>query len=497
MGPKMKKITKQQLRLYMENRKHGETQVLAAARAGFSLRSAKRIEKDKTNLPRANSSNTKDPFQKIWEGELIPLLERDPHLKACTLLEDLQERYPGKYPDSMLRTMQRRVRNWKSLYGVEKERIFLQEHPPGWQGISDFTDGDELRVTIAGEPLNHKLYHFRLPFSSWEYAYVILGGESYSALSTGFQNALLELGGVPETHRTDSLSAAYKNISKSAQDDFTKAYEDLCKYYNTEATRNNKGVKHENGSIESSHRHLKEKIDQKLRLRGSRDFLSLKEYREFVSGVIAKHNLRCQEKLAEEKKHLKPLPDHRAPDYDREVVKVPSTGVITVRQVYYAVPSRLIGCSLNVHIYDDRIECFLGAILVITFKRLRWSKDGPRPRNIDYRLIIPELVRKPQAFRHYIFRDNLFPGDEFRQTWTLLDSQLDKHAACKEMVLILKLASEGFEEEVAYELRKYLREQKIPSIEQLRKLLKDEERTIPTIEVEERELASYNQLLNQ
>jgi hypothetical protein len=491
----MKKITEQQLRLYMENRKNGEIQVVAAAKAGFSIRSAKRIERGKLNLQRAGNSNKKDPFQGVWELELISLLELDPQLKACTLLESLQEKYPGKYPNSLLRTLQRRVRNWKSLYGAEKERIFLQTHPPGWQGISDFTDGNELKVTIAGQPLYHKLYHFRLPFSGWEYAYIILGGESYSALSAGFQNALLELGGVPQTHRTDSLSAAYRNISKSAQDDFTKAYEDLCKYYNTEATRNNKGIKHENGSIESSHRHLKDKIDQKLRLRGSRDFHVLEEYREFVFSIVRKHNLRCLEKLAEEKKYLRPLPDHRAPDYVREIAKVPSTGIITVRQVYYAVPSRLIGSTLNVHIYDERLECFLGATYIITFKRLRWSNNGPRPRNIDYRLIIPELVRKPQAFRHYIFRDDLFPSDEFRKTWALLDSQLDKCTACKEMVLILKLASEGFEEEVASELRKHLRGQTIPSIEMLRKLLKTEERIVPIIEVEERELSSYNQLL--
>lgn len=491
----MKKITEQQLRLYMENRRHGATQVLAAAKAGISKRSAKRIEKGKPTLQRAKNSNKKDPFQEVWDVELIALLERDPHLKACTLLENLQEKYPGKYLDSTLRTLQRRVRNWKSLYGVEKERIFLQKNPPGWQGISDFTDGNELKVTITGNPLSHKLYHFRLPFSGWEYAYVILGGESYAALSSGFQNALMELGGVPETHRTDSLSAAYKNISKSAQDDFTKAYEGLCEYYNTQATRNNKGVKHENGSIESSHRHLKEKIDQKLRLRDSRDFLTLEEYREFVSNIVAKHNFRCREKLVEEKKYLRPLPDYRTHDYDREIVKVPSTGVITVKQVYYAVPSRLIGNSLNVHIYDDHLKCFLGATHVITFKRLRWSKDGPRPRNIDYRLIIPELVRKPQAFRHYVFREDLFPGDEFRQTWALLDSQLDKYSACREMVLILKLASEGLEEEVAYELRKHFREKTIPSIEHLRKLLKTEQRTVPIIEVGQRELSSYNQLL--
>ena len=55
-----------------------------------------------------------------------------------------------------------------------------------------------LGVTIAGEPFDHRLYHFRLAFSGFEHAHVVLGGESFVALVEGLQNALWALGGAPE-----------------------------------------------------------------------------------------------------------------------------------------------------------------------------------------------------------------------------------------------------------------------------------------------------------
>lgn len=492
------RIKKTQLRLYMEIRNGGSLQSTAAAKAGFSTRSAKRFEKGshiKEHHPKYGSSS--DPFGKVWKADLVPLLERDPFLAPITLFRDLQERYPQEYPDSLLRTLQRRVRDWKAVNGKEKERIFRQEHPPGFQGISDFTVCDELRVTIKGTPLPHLLYHFRVPFSGWAYAFVILGGESYTALSTGFQNALWELGGVPETHRTDSLSAAYKNLNESAREDLTKAYNEMCAHYDVRPTRNNKGVKHENGGIEGPHGHLKNKLDQKLRLRGSRDFSCQQEYRDFVSAIARSDNLQRQAKVAEERKHLKSLPRHKVRSHDIENVHVPSTGIITVRQAYYAVPSRLIGHTLMIHVYDDRLECFYAASHIITFDRLRWSKTGPRPRNIDYRLVIPELVRKPQAFRHYVFRDDLFPSDEFRQVWILLNAELDERMACKEMVQILKLAADGFEQQIAVELRKSLKHQRTPSSQELQNLFKGLKQTVPSLEIEQHDLCSYDELLKQ
>ena len=492
-----RKITEQQKRLYMESRKKGDALPTAAAKAGFCERTAFRIEKGshiKQHRPRQVS--TKDPFTAVWANELIPLLERDPLITPITLLRYLQERYPTEYPDKHLRTLQRKVRDWKALHGKEKERIFRQEHPPGFQGISDFTNCDNLQVTIKGSPLPHLLYHFRMPFSGWAYAHVVLGGESYSALSEGFQNALWQLGGAPETHRTDSLSAAFKNLQKNVQEDMTKAYNEMLASYGIRATRNNRGVSHENGGIEGPHRHLKQKIDQKLRLRSSRDFESLEEYRCFVYEIVDADNARCRQRLAEERKYLKPLPRQKARVGEVESVRVPTTGIINVRQALYAVPSRLIGYTLTVHIYDDRLECFYGTSHIVSFPRLRWNK-GRRPRNINYRFVIPELVRKPQAFRHYVFRDDLFPSEEFRQAWKVLDARHDNRTACKEMVQILKLAAEGFEQQIAEEFRRSLPEQNVPSVEELQRLFKKPKLTIPMLELEQHNLGSYDELLNQ
>src|SRR5262249_18715272 len=165
----------------------------------------------------------------------------------------------------------RTMRHGKALNGPAQDVIFRQEQIPGRLGLSDFTDMGDLGITIAGVPLDHRLYHFRLAFSGWQYAHVVLGGESFVALAEGLQNALWALGRVPQQHRSDSLSAAFRNLDRNAQEDLTRRYEDLVRHYGMQPTRNNPGVAHENGSIESAHGHLKNAIKaaRLTRLRGS------------------------------------------------------------------------------------------------------------------------------------------------------------------------------------------------------------------------------------
>jgi hypothetical protein len=62
--------------------------------------------------------------------------------------------------------------------------------------------------------------------------------------------------------RTDSLSAAYKN--RQEQDDFTERFAGFCRHYGVQATRNNRGVAHENGAIESPNNHIKQQLKQAL-----------------------------------------------------------------------------------------------------------------------------------------------------------------------------------------------------------------------------------------
>ena len=237
-------ITDRQVVLYMSHRTH-RTQSAAAAIAGISPRSARQIEQNPV-LPsqrkRKRSWRTrKDPLAAVWP-RAIELLEAIPGIMAVTLFDTLQDEFgEDAVPFSVRRTLERRVADWQALHGPDKEVFFPQRHDPGRLGLSDFTVADALGVTIGGELLPHRLYHFRLACSGWEDAKVILGGESFSAIAEGLQDALWKLGGVPVEHRTDSLSAAFKNLDRDAQADFTRRYEALCAHYGMQVPRGNQG----------------------------------------------------------------------------------------------------------------------------------------------------------------------------------------------------------------------------------------------------------------
>lgn len=192
---------------------------------------------------------------------------------------------------------------------------------------------------------------------------VILGGESYTALAEGLQNALWCLGGSPKEHRTDSLSAAFKNLSSEDENDQTQRYRDFCVYYGMTPTRNNRGVSHENGGIESPHGHLKRRIKQAFLLRGSCDFDSVEAYQSWIEKIVSQHNRRNAKAVDIEKLALQPLPTYKTADYTVLPVKVSSSSTMRVKASLYTVPSRLKGTSLQVHLYHDCLSCYLGGTL--------------------------------------------------------------------------------------------------------------------------------------
>ena len=252
-------ITDCQMRLYMSLRQR-EPAGIAAAKAGFSAASAYRIERD-SRLPSQKKAprgrRRPDPLAAVWDGEVVPLLQSVPGLRPVAVFEEIQRRQ-AEIGNGVRRTLKRRIRAWRALNGAERDVIFRQEHPPGRLGLSDFTDMRDLGLlSIAGVVLDHRLYHFRLAFSSWEHAHVILGGESFVALAERLQNALWALGRAPLQHCSDSLSAAFRDLDRDAQEDVTRRYEGLCAHYRMTPTRNNPGQAHENGAIESPHGHLK------------------------------------------------------------------------------------------------------------------------------------------------------------------------------------------------------------------------------------------------
>src|SRR5262249_10204679 len=150
-----------------------DTPAVAAAKAGFSTATAYRIEAD-PRLPSQKKGprgrRRPDPLATVWDSEIVPMLEAAPGIRAVAIFEALLRCHPELGP-GLRRTLERRIRAWRALHGPERDVIFRQQHPPGRMGLSDFTDMGELGITIAGSPLDHRLYHFRLPFSGFEHAH--------------------------------------------------------------------------------------------------------------------------------------------------------------------------------------------------------------------------------------------------------------------------------------------------------------------------------------
>src|SRR6056297_2233914 len=417
-------VTDQQMRLFM-TLKQTHTVPVAAAKAGISQATGYRIQSDPT-LPsqkkKPRGRRRPDPLADIFDTVVVPILQPPRGRRPIAVFEELLRRHPDLGP-GIRRTLERRIRAWRAEHGPEQEVIFRQSHEPGRMGLSDFTDMGKLGVTIAGEPLDHRLYHFRLAYSGFQHAHVVLGGESYVALAEGLQNALWTLGGVPAVHRTDSLSAAFKNLDQAARDDLTDRFDALCQHYRMTPTRNNKGVAHENGSSESPNGHLKRAIEDALIMRGSRDFADLPAYRRFIDEIVGRINARNAKRIDVERESLRPLPARRTTDYEEIALRVTSSGGFTLRKVFYTVPSRLIGHQLRVRLYDDRLELFLGSTLLSELPRGRAAPGGSHGHVVSYHHVIHSLRRKPMALMGLLYRDQLFPRQVFRDMFAALLEQ--------------------------------------------------------------------------
>lgn len=490
------RVTDQQVFLYMNHRKD-KPQQLAAAKAGISARTARRIDRAGTlpsQSPRRYWRSRPDPFIDVWASEVVPLLQGAPDLMAITLLRKLQDDHPGQYPDGVLRTLQRHIRQWRALEGPPKEIFFPQQYLPGHRGLSDFTAMNKLGVTVGGVPFPHILYHFVLAYSRWEHAEVVESGESFEALSKGLQNALWQAGGAPQEHRSDSLSAAFKNLTE--EEDFTVRYAALLDHYGMTGTRNNRGEGHENGSVESSHRYLKEAIEQALLLRGHRDFECRAAYEVFVREAVMRRNRRNAAAFVIERRQLQPLPTRRTTDFVEDEARVTRTSTFTLRRVLYSAPSRLIGHRLKVRVYSDHLDCFLSGAMVLTLPRGSRGPSGKRGRVIDYRHFVDTLKRKPQAFKGLAFRDDLFPRDAYRRMWEQLDLKLTQRQACQTIVALLEMAANnGVEAALAERLEILLAAGELPDIKQLRTALAPRTGVVPIVTVNIPQTDIYDRLL--
>lgn len=422
-----------------------------AAKAGMDENTARKYLKS-NRLPSQMKQprhwrTREDPFAEVWP-EVEALLRDAPGLEAVTIFGDLQRRRPGIFQDGQLRTLQRRIRVWHGLYGPDAEIFFPQIHHPGIQSQSDFTSMNGLAITIAGLSFPHLLYHFVLTYSNWECVEVRFS-ESFEALSSGLQNALWFLGRVPAEHRSDNLSAATFRGEEGRK--FNESYLALMNHYGLKPTKNNPGEAHENGDVEQAHYRIKERVDQALLLRGSRDFENRVGYAEFLRGIFGARNRGRSKRFEEELAVMKPLPTRRLDDYRDFKVPVSSASTIIVAHNTYSVPSRLSRFEVTARLHADRVEVYFAGQRVDEMERLR----GKGKARINYRHVIGSLVRKPGAFENYRYREEMFPTTVFRQAYDQLLAD-DRPHASRRYLQILEWAAGNSESAMEGALRALL-----------------------------------------
>ncbi|HVB69851.1 MAG TPA: IS21 family transposase [Acetobacteraceae bacterium] len=492
-------INDQQVRLYMRLRAD-HTQITSAAKAGLSVATGRRTEND----PRPPSAKRQrrayrtrpDPLAGLWDEEVVPMLRAAPGLRPISLFDELARRHPDRVGPSFRRTLERRVAEWKALHGGDRDVMFRQVQQPGRMGLSDFTDANDLGIIVAGRPLDHRLYHFALACSGFEHVEVVLGGESFAALASGLERALRLLGGAPREHRSDSLSAAFRNLARSDAADLTRRFAALVVHFGMLPTRNNRGVAHENGAIESRHGHVRKRIAQALLLRGSNRFDDLDAYRAFVAEVVGQHNRRHAAMIEAERALLRPLPAEPAMTWDEMTVRVSSASGFMCRHVFYTVPSRLVGHRLHLRIHDDHIEAFLGGSFLLTVPRRRRPHGAGAVHVVDYHHVIAALRAKPGALANLAYRDALWPRAAYRRAWDALVEAVGAREAGRTMVALLALAHDrGVEADLAAAIDAALDAGELPDLTLLRRCFTPATTVAPQVTVILPPLAAYDRLI--
>ena len=487
--------TDAQVRLAMKERSKGRTQEQAAVKANIKSRKTVAKYEQFSQLPsqlkQPRTYRTRqDPFAKDWP-QLEQMLQAAPELEATTLFEWLCEQHPGRYQENQLRTLQRRVGDWRALH-QNRLAVLEQVHRPGEVLQSDGVWLTELGVTIANEPFKHLLLHCVLTYSNWEWG-AIAQSESLLAFQRALEASLFKLGAVPDYHQTDNSSAVTHHLrpADSTEREFNQAYLALLDHYGLKPRTIHIGCPEQNGDIEAVNGGLKRALEQHLLLRGQRDFATVAQYEQFLEQVMTKRNQRRQQRLKEELAVMRPLTVKPLGPYQEVRLKVNGAGLIRVQHNAYSVPTSLINQQVRVRIYEWHLEVYYRQQLVETMPRL----VGQNRYHLNYRHLIDSLLRKPGGFRNYRYREALFPSLVFRQAWDTLNQWYAPRQADLIYLRLLNLAARHSESEVTAALEQLLAGQERWDETTVARLIAPTPLPVPQLAVPSINLSQYDALL--
>jgi hypothetical protein len=439
-------VRDEQVSKLFRERGSGASIEVASLRSGMSMRTGGKYLKEKTmpsqkREPRGWTTRS-NPFAQDWE-EVGLMLAQTPDLQAKTVFDVLSEKHPDRYTPGQLRTLQRHIRRWHALQGDDHRKpiFFPQQHIAGEAMQGDFTHTGELRMTLMGERFAPLLCHNVLPFSKWQWATRCVS-ESILALRCGLQDAVFRLGRIPNWYQTDNSTGATHRVGDKRE--FNKEYVDFVHHLGMQPRTTAVGAKEQNGSIEASNGAFKRFLEQRLLVRGNRDFLSEADFDSFLHDALERVNRCRQAKFAQELASMRLLTASRAPEFAEYAAKVSTYATINIRQNVYSVPPRLTNHKVKVRVYEQRIDVLFAGQLVMSAPRLL----GKARHAIDYRHVIWALVRKPGAFARYRYRKDLLISPTFTRAFDALQKKSPGVVADAEYLRLLHLAASTMQCEV-------------------------------------------------
>ena len=347
-------------------------------------------------------------------------------------------------------------------------------------------------MTIAGVAFAHLLCHFVLPYSNWEWVTVCMS-ESIAALRRGVQSAISRLGHHPVWHQTDHSTAATHELHDGDRD-FNRDYASMIAHFGMKPRTTQVGAKEQNGDVEAANGALKRRIAQRLLVRGNSDFGSVEVYEQWLAeDPVARGNQGRRVRLAEELAVMPAVRVDRLPEFKELDVVVTSWSTIRVDRNTYSVPSRMIGHTVRVRLYERRLEVYVAQAKQFDLERLR----GRHGHRINYRHVIWSLVQKPGAFARHRYREEFFPTLTFRRTYDAIAAGGSPRADLAYLRLLF-LAAATSEADVETALDLLLDERRIPDIEAVKEIIGVERGTVspPVIAIPTVELESYDELLS-
>ena len=490
-------ISRQQYRKLMQSYQETDNVSQSAVKAGVDRKTAR--DYIRSGQPPGEDRverhwrTREDPFAEVWP-EVESWLQNSPSLQATRVFEELRRRYPERFEEGQLRSLQRRLQRWRVDHDLSAtpKAYCEQVHEPGRLLQLDWFHPRDFEVSIKAERDKHLICHVTLPDSNWEWA-IVCQSESFASLKKALQAALWELGGAPAICQVDNSSTARHPLQRGRrQRVFHDRFLGLLSHYGMQGQTINVGAAHENGDVESAHQHLRRYLRDRLQLRGRADFVSIQQYESFVQEQLRHRNGARQKRRTQEREALSALPPSRLPEYEEVPCRANQYGLVRLGKGSYSIPAHYRGQALRARLFEGEIELWYEHRGIARFEQsIHTSGAG-----VDWPHLMEDLCRKPGAFARYRYRAFFYPHERWRRSCDYLRERYRSRRADSDYLQLLRLTRSFGMERIEALLERLMAENDL-SLDRVRRELGEQKQWAQSGSNDTADLQAYDALLSQ